>query len=81
MAWIQVNISHGKIERDGMMKGSQIVVGQDFSKAKTIKVNGKPFEVESCEMDAREENWVIELSNESVQEQSDDEPVEGGDAS
>lgn len=80
MSWKSVTISHGKTSKAGMMRGDEIVVGSDLSNAKTLKVDGKSFTVESCALDDRKENWVLKLLNGSIKEKSNDEPDEGGDA-
>lgn len=85
MAWKTVTVDYGKTSYEAMMRGNEIAVNPSIGKPKAIKAGGESLEVLSSELDPRGELLVLTVDGEiapdgaDYEEQSDDEPDEGGD--
>jgi hypothetical protein len=87
MAWRNVELAHGKSTYAAMQRGAEIAAPLAIGSPKTVKVDGKSYDVVSAEKDAREEYVTLRIDCEikepadaaPVEELSDDEPDEGGD--
>ena len=85
MAWKAITVTYGKNSYEAMMRGDEIAVSPGIGQPKSIKVGGESLEVLSSELDPRGELLVLTVDGEiapdgaDYEEQSDDEPDEGGD--
>ena len=79
MAWEKCKVSLGKGKHDAQLKGSQIFLPfeKGMKVGDSISLNGKSMQVNSWELDPREEALIIDLamaSSEKEKEKSDGKP-------
>lgn len=80
MAWELVDVSHGQKKLMGMLRGNELQVSAQIGTPKTVRVHGETFNV--LEVIPSDRDPVVSLILDGVlveEEESDDEPNEGGD--
>ena len=80
MAWELVDVAHGQKKLMGMLRGNELQVSAQIGTPKTVRVHGETFNV--LEVIPNDRDPVVNLILDGVlveEEESDDEPNEGGD--
>ena len=80
MAWELVDVAHGQKRLMGMLRGNELQVSAQIGTPKTVRVHGETFNV--LEVIPNDRDPVVNLILDGVlveEEESDDEPNEGGD--
>ena len=80
MAWELVDVAHGQKKLMGMLRGNELQVSEQIGTPKTVRVHGETFNV--LEVIPSDRDPVVNLILDGVlveEEESDDEPNEGGD--
>lgn len=79
MAWVEAKIKLGTTECDGMVNDNIVncPAPEDIKGITKCSVNGKSYEIESCDLDERDDFLTIALAmaGANKQEESDDQPA------
>ena len=80
MAWELVDVAHGQKKFMGMLRGDELQVSSAIGTPKTVRIHGETFNV--LEVVPNDRDPVVNLILDGVlveEEESDDQPDEGGD--